>query len=637
VRIALGCMRLSTERDRDEARGVAVLHAAFDAGLTFLDTADAYCWEENERGHNERLIAQALASWTGDRSRVRVATKGGLTRPDGRWEPNGRAKHLTAACEASRLALGVDRVHLYQLHAPDPRMPLATSVRALAALKRDDAIEAIGLSNVTVGQIEEARRIVEIDAVQNELSLWQDAHVLSGVAEYCLAHGIRLLAYRPLSGPSRRRRISQDATLKTIAARHRDASGAEPTPAEIALAWLMDLSELIVPIPGATSVETVTSIARAAAIALTDDDRAQLRANFLAAAALAPGLAALPRSIATPQRAHGAAGSEVVIVMGLPGAGKSTYAERLIAEGYRRLNRDETGGALRDLLPALDTALTPAASAAARIVLDNTYVSRKSRAEVIRVASAHGVPVRCVWLSTSVEDAQTNAAWRLVSRYGRLPGDAEINQLRRQDVAAFLPTVQFRYQRELEPPDIAEGFSRIDLVPFERRLDPSFANRALIVWCDDLLLRSRTGQRAPLTPDDVDEATVRSAAPILRRYRDDGWRVLGMSWQPEIAAGTQTAAGAEAVFARMRELLGEREGPSQGRGAIAIDMDVAYCPHAAGPPVCWCRKPLPGLGVLFVHRYALDPARCIYVGRGPQDAGFARRLGFSHRDRLDQL
>src|SRR5918994_4612563 len=120
-RIGLGCMRLSTERDRDEAQGVAVLHAAFDAGLTLLDTADSYCWDDEERGHNERLIARALATWGGDRSRVQIATKGGLTRPGGRWEANGRAKHLIAACQDSRRALGVDRIDLYQLHAPDPR------------------------------------------------------------------------------------------------------------------------------------------------------------------------------------------------------------------------------------------------------------------------------------------------------------------------------------------------------------------------------------------------------------------------------------------------------------------------------------------------------------------------------------
>src|SRR5690242_11033065 len=120
--LGIGCMRLSTDPDCDEARGIAVLHAAFDAGATLLDTADAYCHDEHDTGHNERLIARALASWkggSGDRSRIRIATKGGLTRPHGAWIPDGRARHLVEAAEASRRALGVDRIDLYQLHAPD--------------------------------------------------------------------------------------------------------------------------------------------------------------------------------------------------------------------------------------------------------------------------------------------------------------------------------------------------------------------------------------------------------------------------------------------------------------------------------------------------------------------------------------
>src|SRR5580765_7878973 len=201
--IGIGCMRLSTEHDRDEARAIDVLHAAFDAGVTFLDTADAYCLGDHEIGHNERLIARARAAWNGDPSRILVATKGGLTRPQGGWVADGRARHLIAACEASRCALGVERIDLYQLHAPDPRTPLSTSVRALASLKRDGLIERVGLCNVNVGQIEDARRITDIDAVQVELSVWHDDNFLSGVAEYCVTNGIRLIAHRPLGGPQR--------------------------------------------------------------------------------------------------------------------------------------------------------------------------------------------------------------------------------------------------------------------------------------------------------------------------------------------------------------------------------------------------------------------------------------------------
>lgn len=597
-RVAIGCMRLSTDPDRDDERSIAVLHAAFDAGVTLLDTADAYCLDDGDIGHNERLIARALTTWTGDRSRITVATKGGMTRPEGRWEPDGRARHLRAACERSCRALGVDRIALYQLHLPDPRTPLSTSVRALAALKRDGLIDRIGLSNVTVGQIEEARRITEISAIQTELSVWNDAAILGGVAAYCITHRLQLLAYRPLGGRRSLPRTASHPVLRRIA----DSHGVSAF--DVAIAWLNGLSDLIVPLPGVTRIETARAAARAQQIELTHTERVQLDDTFPSGR-----LVAVERTSATRARSD----AEVVIVMGMPGAGKTTLSQRFAADGYQRLNRDETGGTLRALAGELDRALSAGAS---RIVLDNTYASRKSRAEVLLAAAAHNVPVRCVWLATTVDDAQVNAAARLVSRYGRLPADEDLAALRKGDVAAFLPSAQFRYQRELEPPDSIEGFSAIEIVPFVRRPQPGHTNRAVIVWCDQLLLRSKSGQRTPVDPDDVeiDEAL----AAQLRRDRDSGFLILGLSWQPEIADGTRTRESADAVFARMGELAG-------------LAIEVEYCPHPAGPPNCWCRKPLPGLGVLLIHRHQLDPAQCVYVGGGAADPGFARKLGFAYR------
>lgn len=566
-------MRLSTEPDRDEARALAVLHAAFDAGLSFLDTADAYCWDAADTGHNERLIARALAAWPGDRSRIRIATKGGLTRPDGHWVPDGRAKHLAAACAASLRALDRQRLHLYQLHAPDPRTPLSTSVRALASLRRDGLVERIGLCNVNVQQIEEARRITAIDAVQIEWSLWNDAALLGGIVDHCLTHGIELIAYRPLGGAERKRRVQRDRTLIAIADRH------QASPFEIALAWLAGTPPSVVPIPGPTRVETVASIARAQGIVLTDEDRSRLPARTRPAAAPAAR----------------ARDGEIVLIMGLPGAGKSRLAETWAARGYARLNRDESGGSLKSLL--LDLARLIAAGRS-RVVLDNTYVSRTSRAAVIQVAASHGLPVRCVWLSTSVEDAQVNAVSRMLAKYGRLLGPDEMRQVIKKDVSAFGPSVQFRYQRGLEPPDSSEGFSAIETIPFVRLPEGSRTNRALIVWCDGL------------TP---------ARGSVLQRYARDGWRVLGLGWQPGVAEKTVSTGDVDAEYSRLRERIG-------------VDLDVLYCPHAGGPPVCWCRKPLPGLGVVFVAKYQLDPRRCLYVGNGPQDPGFARRLGFPYRD-----
>ena len=596
--VAIGCMRLSTDPDRNDDRSLEVLHAAFDAGVTLLDTADAYCLDERDIGHNERLIARAISTWSGDRSRITIATKGGMTRPEGRWEPDGRAKHLRTACERSCRALGVDRLALYQLHVPDPRIPLSTSVRALAALKRDGLVAGIGLSNVTVGQIDEARRITEIDSVQVELSLWNDGSILSGVAACCIANGLRLLAYRPLGGRRSKARTQNHPVLQAIAASH------GVSPFDIALAWIGDLSDMIVPLPGITRVETAVASARAQRIELTGADR-QLLGDAFPSARLLSG----DRTVAAASRQD----AEVVIVMGLPGAGKTTLTEQFVSEGYQRLNRDQTGGTLRALAGDLEEAL---AAGASRIVLDNTYVSRRSRAEVLQTAAAHRVPVRCLWLTTSIDDAQVNAASRLVSRYGRLPAGDELSSLRKHDVAAFLPTVQFRYQRELEPPDQSEGFAKIEAIPFVRRPPAGYANRAVILWCEDTLLRSKTGQRTPVDPDDVEVDD--ALAAVLRRDREDGYLILGLSWQPEIADATRTDADVAAIFAHMNALVG-------------FPIDVEYCRHPAGPPSCWCRKPLPGLGVLLIHRHQLDPAQCVYIAGGSADPGFARKLGFKYR------
>ena len=305
---------------------------------------------------------------------------------------------------------------------------------------------------------------------------------------------------------------------------------------------------------------------------------------------------------------------EVVLIMGVPGAGKSTLAETFVADGYARLNRDRAGGTLRDLVSGVERLVQ---SGHSRIVLDNTYASRRSRARVVQAAAKASLPIRCAWLSTTAEDAQINTVWRMWSAYGRLLTPEEMRETAKRDVSAFGPGVQFRYQRELEPPVAGEGFTRIDCVPFERRRDPACSHRAVIVWCDGVLATSRAGHRTPVSVDDV--AIVEACAGVLRLYADDGWLVLGLSWQPAIAEGTTSVALVDAVLGQIR-------------GEAGVPIDIAYCPHGGGPPICWCRKPLPGLGVAFIRRYMLDPAACVYIGRGAQDASFARRLGFQYRD-----
>lgn len=576
--IGLGCMRLSTDPDRDDGRAIAVIHAALDAGASLLDTSDAYCHDESDAGHNERIIARALHEWKGDRSRITVATKGGIRRPKGAWVNDGRGKHLRDACDASRRALGVETIDLYQLHAVDPKTPIETSVRALAALQTEGKIARVGLCNVTVGQIEAARAIVDVASVQVSLSVFDDENLRNGVAEYCRDHNIQLIAYRPLGG-EKAKRLAKDALLSEIAKAH-DASAQE-----VALAWLTTFGDSVVPIPGATRVETAASIARTRALKLDDDDRRALDERF------SGRLLRVPRAQRRP--ASDAAG-DVVLVMGMPGAGKTTTTREFEHLGYARLNRDALGGSLADLVPRLDAAL---ASGQRNVVLDNTYATRKSRNEVIECAWSRGVPARCVWLATDVGDAQVNAILRMIDAYGALPTPDDIRTRAKSDPRFLGPTAQFGFERIVEPPVDDEGFTRVERRPFVRDPLPGDA-RALVFDFDDL----------------VSADAAASMRDVLARYAADGWLLFAHAWRPDVARGLRTLADIDAEFASARDTLG-------------VEIELAHCVHDAGPPVCWCRKPIPGRLIEFAVRRRVSLERSVIVGRSAVDRTMAERLG----------
>ncbi len=595
-------MRLSTSTNRDDARSISLIHAALDAGARLLDTADAYCRDDTEIGHNERLIARALATWSGDRSSIEVATKGGMTRPKGAWVADCKAKHLKAACEASLRALGVDAIDLYQLHVVDPKTPFETSVRALAGLKADGKVKRVGLCNVTVSQIKAAREIVEIATVQVSLSVLDDDNLRNGVAEYCRDEGIRLIAYRALGGVDKVARLSRDPVLADVSARH----GA--TPQEIALAWLMDLGT--VPIPGATRMETATSSRRTLGVRLTDDDRRSLDAAF------SGQLLRVPRS---ERRPRAGAEGEVVLVMGMPAAGKSGVAREFVDQGYERLNRDQRGGSLSGLVKVLDQGLSGGRKG---WVLDNTYPSRKSRNEVIECAWKHGVPVRCIHLTTSIADAQTNAITRLIEIHGHLPMSEELRDRGKEDPRYFGPDAQFRYERSVELPDEDEGFAAIERREFLRRPDNKATARAVFMEYDDVLVRNASGDGPALRAEDV--ALADGARETLQRLHADGRLLFAQAWRPQIARGATTREAVEACFTRTRELL-------------RLQIAFGFCTHDAGPPVCWCRKPLPGLILEYSHSQRVTLSQSIYVGRVSADRTLAQRLGLRYEEDLSTL
>lgn len=272
--IGLGAMPLSLEGRPPEAEGIRVIHAALDAGMRLIDTADVYCIDDRDIGHNERLIAKALKQWSGDVSSVLVATKGGLERPRGAWTSNASPEHLRSACEKSLRALGVDRIAVYQLHAPDDEIPIEESVGELARLRDEGKIEHVGLSNVDTGELAVSRAIVPIVSVQNRLNPFDLSSVANGVVAACEREGIAFLPYSPVGGGSGKRRLAEHVVLTKVGQAH------EATPFEIALAWILTLSPAMIPIPGASKIKNAVSSARAADIALSKDEVLELDRAF---------------------------------------------------------------------------------------------------------------------------------------------------------------------------------------------------------------------------------------------------------------------------------------------------------------------------------------------------------------------
>ncbi len=264
--VGLGGMPMSIDGRPDEAQSIRTIHTALDLGMTFIDTADVYCLDDSDIGHNERLIAKALASWSGDRASVHVATKGGLVRPRGAWNSDASPAHLRQACEKSLRALGVDRIWLYQLHAPDGAVRYEDSIGELARLAAEGKIAHVGLSNVDVGEIDRARAIVPIVSVQNRMNPHDRRSIDNGVLAHCAKLGMAFLPYSPVGGGRGKTKIGTDAELAKVGQRR----GA--TPHEIALAWAIAISPVTFPIPGASRPESAASSARAADIVLGPED-----------------------------------------------------------------------------------------------------------------------------------------------------------------------------------------------------------------------------------------------------------------------------------------------------------------------------------------------------------------------------
>jgi aryl-alcohol dehydrogenase-like predicted oxidoreductase len=272
--IGLGGMPMSIEGRPDRQRSISTIHAALDSGVTLIDTADAYHLHADEVGHNETLIAEALAAYGGDTSDVLVATKGGHLRPgDGSWTVNGHPDYLKQAAEASLKRLGVEAIGLYQFHRTDPKVPYAESVGAIRDLLDAGKIRMAGISNANPAQIREAQDVLggRLVSVQNQYS----PAFLSSRPELDLATelGIAFLPWSPLGGIRRASGLGSSHTPFQEVAEARGVS-----PQQVCLAWLLATSPIVIPIPGSSRPETARDSAAAADLVLTDDELAKLNA-----------------------------------------------------------------------------------------------------------------------------------------------------------------------------------------------------------------------------------------------------------------------------------------------------------------------------------------------------------------------
>ena len=389
-------------REPRPGRRLETIAAAADAGITVFDTAHSYGLGADELGHNEALLARALRA-AGATERARIVTKGGMTRAGGAWVPDGRAKAIRADCEASLAALDGLPIDLYLIHAPDPRTPWRTSVRALAASRRRRPRRprrARERQPAAAGRGARAR--ARSRAVQVAISPFDDRALRGGVVERCAEAGIAVIAHSPLGGPRRagRPRAERDARRgsRTHTARLRPRSRSRGC---------------------SISPERRRDSRRAPPGDRAAPPRAQRRST-----STTPSARLLARELGearpAPRKRTRRDDADVVIVMGIPGAGKSRVAEEYVARGYRRLNRDERGGSLRALAGELDELL---ASGVTRVVLDNTYLTRAARSHVAR----RGEPPRCwrpVRLARHAARPGAGQPRRAAARSLRLAADA---------------------------------------------------------------------------------------------------------------------------------------------------------------------------------------------------------------------
>jgi len=301
---------------------------------------------------------------------------------------------------------------------------------------------------------------------------------------------------------------------------------------------------------------------------------------------------------------------EIIVIMGYPASGKTALAKEYEERGYRRINRDILGGSLSGLVKHVECQHTE--SGKSHFVMDNTYPTIESRQLIIKWAHDNEFEIHCKYINIDVGDALYNASKRLIDTYGKLLNPEEIKKTK--EAGVYPPVVIYKYRKTVQPPKTQESFDSIEKIKFTRKINKTtYKNKAIILDYDGTIRQTKSGERYPSTPRDIEILPNRTET--LKEYQEKGYLLLGVSNQSFVAKGDFTIEELIKCFENTHNLLG-------------IDFEYKFCPHPAFPQICYCRTPMPGMGVEYIEKHKLDPSQCIMVGDMKVDNTFANRCGF---------
>jgi len=315
--------------------------------------------------------------------------------------------------------------------------------------------------------------------------------------------------------------------------------------------------------------------------------------------------------------------AEIVITVGYPGSGKGTYIKPLIAKGYRQFNRDGYGGTTAKEGSLIYQGARQAYDSGQRLfVFDNTYGTVAARAAVVAFAKSVSLPIRVLWLQTSLEQAQLFASRRQVQKYGKLfrKSDYKLAPYK-GDPNMFPPGAQFAYRKRFEEPTLAEGFTAIERVLVQTSWGSEYTKRAILIDLDGTV-RVTPDEKVCPWPRNVDEVIILDGRKdLLQQRQKEGWLILAVTNQSGVSRKPD-----DPKYVSEENVQACIDATAKGLG---ITFDGAlFATDRGGPPSSYWRKPCPGMGAVFIERFKLDPSRCICVGDMTSDRTFAERCGF---------